>query len=131
MLLIYGKGERSISADYERKRRKPPKQSDFSVPFNLFNIPEIHHSIARKTELVELRRSLTADGSRRVVVIQGLQVIGKTQLAVVYAEQYREHYSAVFWLNIKDHVWVKQRFVDGARQILGTTTRSSMPPRLG
>lgn len=48
---------------------------------------EVH---AQNTELGE---------RHRVVILHGLGGIGKTQLAITYAKQYRDECSAVFWLN--------------------------------
>ena len=58
------------------------------------------------------------DGSRRTVVLHGLGGVGKTQLTVAYAKRYKDNYSAVFWLNIKDEDSLKQSFVKVAKQIM-------------
>lgn len=73
--------------------------------------------MARKTELVEIHKSLSGDGSRRAVVLHGLGGIGKTQLAVAYAKQHKDDYSGIFWLNVKDMNSLKQSFVKVAKQI--------------
>lgn len=44
--------------------------------------------------------------------------MGKTQLAFKYACQYREDYSAVFWLNSKDVDTLKRSFLRAAKRIL-------------
>ena len=67
---------------------------------------------------MEIRRALHSDGTRRTVVLHGLGGIGKTQLAIAYAKQHMDNYSAVFWLNIKDEDSLKQSFVKAAKQIL-------------
>jgi hypothetical protein len=74
--------------------------------------------VAREAELAEMRRTLSSDGSRRVVVLHGLGGIGKTQLAITYAKRYRDEYSAIFWLNTKDETSIQQSFAKLARQIL-------------
>jgi hypothetical protein len=51
-------------------------------------------------------------------VLHGLGGIGKTQLSIAYAKRYKNSYSAIFWLNIKDELSVKQSFVNIAKQIL-------------
>ena len=91
---------------------------DFSVAFGLSDTAEIEHFVAREEELKEIQKSLGSDGSRRIVVIHGLGGIGKTQLAVAYAKRYRDKYSAVFWLNIKDEDSLKQSFASVAKRIL-------------
>jgi ATP/maltotriose-dependent transcriptional regulator MalT len=94
------------------------KREDFSVAFSLSDVPEIEHFVAREEELAEIHRTLCGDGSRRTVVLYGLGGIGKTQLTIAYAKQYRDKYSAVFWLNIKDEDSLKQSFAKAAKQIL-------------
>jgi hypothetical protein len=94
------------------------KHEDFSVTLSLSNVPEIEHFVAREQELAEIRRELSGNGSRRVVTLQGLGGIGKTQLTVAYAKRHKNDYSAIFWLNIKDEDSLKQSFAQVARQIL-------------
>jgi hypothetical protein len=93
------------------------KREDFSVTFSLFNVSDVDHFVARKTELVEIHKALSGDGSRRTVVLYGLGGIGKTQLSVAYVKRHKDSYSAIFWLNIKDEDSLKQSFVKMARQI--------------
>ncbi|KAF3768241.1 hypothetical protein M406DRAFT_75494 [Cryphonectria parasitica EP155] len=113
MPLIYGEGrERAL------KRLLGFQHNDFSVAFSLFDVPETQYSVAREEELAEMHEKLMSDGSRRVVVLHGLGGIGKTQIAVMYAKRYRDEYSAIFWLNIKDEVSIQQSFTKVARQIL-------------
>jgi hypothetical protein len=65
-----------------------------------------------------MHRTLSSDGSRHTIVLHGLGGIGKTQLTVAYAKRYKDSYSAVFWLNIKDKDSLKQSFAKVAKQIL-------------
>jgi hypothetical protein len=74
--------------------------------------------VAREQELNEMHRKLVGDGSRRTVVLHGLGGIGKTQLTVAYAKRYKDSYSAIFWLNIKDEDSLKQSFAKIAKRIL-------------
>jgi ATP/maltotriose-dependent transcriptional regulator MalT len=74
--------------------------------------------VAREEELSEIHRMLRGDGSRHTVVLHGLGGVGKTQLAIAYAKQYKDNYSAVFWLNIKDKDSLKQGFAKVAKQII-------------
>jgi ATP/maltotriose-dependent transcriptional regulator MalT len=78
----------------------------------------IEQFVARGEELAEIHRTLSGEGSRRTVVLHGLGGIGKTQLTVAYAKRHKDHYSAIFWLNIKDEDSLKQSFVKVARRIL-------------
>lgn len=90
----------------------------FSVLFSLSEASETDHFVARQDELDAMRKTLTDGPGRRAITLHGLGGIGKTQLAIAYAKTYRNKYSAIFWLNIKDEVSVKQSFSRIAGQIL-------------
>jgi ATP/maltotriose-dependent transcriptional regulator MalT len=94
------------------------KREDFSVAFSLSDVPEIEQFVAREEELTEIQRLLRGDGSRRTVVLHGLGGVGKTQLAIAYAKQHKDNYSAVFWLNIKDEGSIRQSVAKAAKQIM-------------
>ena len=94
------------------------RHENFLVAFSLSNVSEIEHFVAREEELAEMHRTLSGDGSRRIIVLHGLGGIGKTQLAVGYAKRHKDSYLAVFWLNIKDEDSLKQSFAKVAKQIL-------------
>ncbi|KIM94424.1 hypothetical protein OIDMADRAFT_60751 [Oidiodendron maius Zn] len=121
MPLIYGEGRDSA---FRRLREEIDKASkgiqyeDFSVPFGLSDASDIYHFVAREKELEEMHKELHGDGSRRTVVLHGLGGIGKTQLAIAYMKRYKNSYSAIFWLNIKDEDSLKQSFAKSAKQIL-------------
>lgn len=139
MPLIYGEGrekaqkrlqeevQKAIKGKLDRVTKKSSNKSlttlgtqitDFSIPFSLSEAPQIEYFVARETEIIEMRRTLISDGSRRVVVLHGLGGIGKTQLAVSYMQRYRDEYSAIFWFNISDQASIEQSFIRVARQIL-------------
>jgi len=107
------------------------RANDFSVTFSLSDVPETQHFVAREAELAEMRSSLRSDGSRRVVVLHGLGGIGKTQIAITYAKRYRDEYSAVFWLNIKDEASIQQSFIRVARQIMQQYPDASLLSAVG
>ncbi|RDW56928.1 HET-domain-containing protein [Coleophoma crateriformis] len=122
MAPIYGEGEEKAFQRLREKIKqalKGPHYEDFDVAFSLSNVSETQNFVARETELRKIHESLGGDGynSRRIVVLHGLGGIGKTQLTVAYAKRYRENYSAVFWLNIKDEDSLKQSFTKIATQI--------------
>jgi hypothetical protein len=54
------------------------KRDDFSVAFNVSDVPEIEHFVEREEEIAEMRKTLSGDGSRRTVILHGLGGIGKT-----------------------------------------------------
>ncbi|KAH9903875.1 kinesin light chain [Xylariomycetidae sp. FL2044] len=121
MPLIYGEGKTKA---FQRLREEINKASkgvqleDFSVTFSLTGVPEIEDFVARKQELAKMREKLRSNGSRRVVVLNGFGGIGKTQLAIAYTKLYKDNYSAIFWINIKDEDSLRQSFVKAVRQIL-------------
>jgi hypothetical protein len=53
------------------------KRDDFIVAFSLSNVSDVEHFVARKTELVEIYKALSGDGSRRAVILHGLGGISK------------------------------------------------------
>jgi hypothetical protein len=94
------------------------KHDDFAVAFSPSNVSDIEHFMARKTELVEIHKALSSDGSRRAVILHSLGRIGKTQLSITYAKRHKDNYSVLFWLNIKDEDSLKQSFAKVVKQIL-------------
>lgn len=59
----------------------------------------------REDELTKLYELLTAGQEGRVQsrVLNGLDGIGKSQLALAYAYTYKHNYEAVFWVDASDH----------------------------
>lgn len=93
-------------------------EESFSVVFSLVGVSETNHFVARQRELNEIHQSLNNGSGRQAVTLHGLGGIGKTQLAIAYAKSHRIDYTAIFWLNIKDEVSVKQSYSHIARRIL-------------
>lgn len=91
----------------------------FAVSLNLLSIPEAAQFVAREKELAEMYEVLCERRliERGVVILHGLGGIGKTQLAIRYAMQHKEKYTAVFWLNTNDEDSLKLSFRDLAQQI--------------
>ncbi|KAH8194994.1 hypothetical protein TruAng_010833 [Truncatella angustata] len=121
MPLIYGEGRenaRKRLREEVQKATQGNQREGFSITLSLSDVPEIQHFVAREGELAEMRRTLSSDGSRRIVTLHGLGGIGKTQLAVAYTKRYRNEYSAIFWFNFKDEASIQQSFSRVARQIL-------------
>lgn len=81
-------------------------------------MPEIQKFVGRTSELVQIKQALQGNGScRKIVILQGLGGIGKTQLAVTFVKQHRTSFSAVFWMNGKNEDTLKQSFIDVAKHI--------------
>src|SRR4029077_2611996 len=68
-------------------------------------------------EMAQMTEHIRANDCQKIVVLHGLGGMGKTQLALTYARQYKRNYSAVFWLNSKDVDTLKQGFLSIARRI--------------
>jgi hypothetical protein len=89
----------------------------FELPFNLSEVPEVSHFVARKDELQKVQETLKGFG-RRTATVHGLGGIGKTQLAIAYIKRHRDDYSAAIWMNARDETGLKQSFVRAAKWIL-------------
>lgn len=91
---------------------------DFSIPFGLVGAPEIEQFVGRRKELTEIKEALHGDGSqRKIVVLHGLGGMGKTQVAVQFVKEYRDTYSAAFWLDGKDEDTLKKSFAGMATRL--------------
>ncbi|KAJ5624187.1 hypothetical protein N7510_000496 [Penicillium lagena] len=69
--------------------------------------------VGRGYELDEIAKALHPDHKaqkQRRLVLGGMGGIGKTQLAIAYAESARESYSSVFWLNAVSEAALKDSF---------------------
>ena len=78
--------------------------SEYDRGLNLLDAPDVgdHLFIGRDDELEQMRTRLLLSSNssdRKVLVVGGMGGIGKTQMVIRYAKQYRMSYSSVFWLN--------------------------------
>jgi hypothetical protein len=89
----------------------------FTVQASLLGVSLVGCFVGRDEELDRIHQELKYDDSRRTVVVHGLGGMGKTQLALAYAQRHRDKYSAVFWVNSKDIDTLKQSYVAAARRI--------------
>ncbi|KAH1419519.1 hypothetical protein KXX32_008710, partial [Aspergillus fumigatus] len=76
----------------------------FDVPLDLTAVPVIANFVGRQGDLDQLRQYLrpTDSQSRKVAIIHGLGGMGKTQLAIRFARDHKDDFSAIFWLSGKD-----------------------------
>jgi hypothetical protein len=76
----------------------------FDVPLDLTAVPVIENFVGRQGELKELWQYLqpTDSQSRKVAIIHGLGGMGKTQLAIRFAQAHKDDFTAIFWLSGKD-----------------------------
>ena len=70
------------------------------MDFSLRGISVVNRFVAREAEMDRIKQvllpTLTDQMRRKVFILHGLDGIGKTQLSVAFAREYRESYSAVF-----------------------------------
>ncbi|KAJ5661394.1 uncharacterized protein N7477_009010 [Penicillium maclennaniae] len=76
----------------------------FDVLFDLTAVPVITNFVGRQSELDQLWQYLrpTDPQSRKVAIIHGLGGVGKTQLAIRFARDQKDDFTAIFWLSGKD-----------------------------
>ena len=85
------------------------------------------HFTGRQSEIQKmvkiLRTNSDSQGSiREILVLGGMGGIGKTQLAISYAKQYRSSYSSIFWLNASSEVTITASLRSLAKQIIPAET---------
>ncbi|CAI7645854.1 unnamed protein product [Penicillium manginii] len=76
----------------------------FRIPLDLTAVPVIESFLGREAELDRLWQYLQPKNaqSRKVAILHGLGGIGKTQLAIRFARDHKDDFTAIFWLNGKD-----------------------------
>ena len=132
-----------VSPPYALEDVAPPPGSAFSLRVSALSIdPTYSHGlylgrapqlrpglfVGRDAELKRLSQALVpASSIRKVVAIAAAGGLGKTQLAITYAERYHQKYSSVFWLDAKDESTLKQEMAGLADIVLerGHTTAAT------
>ncbi|KAJ6003697.1 hypothetical protein N7522_006389 [Penicillium canescens] len=76
----------------------------FNIPIDLTAVPVIDKFVGRQDELDNLWQHLqpTNSPSRKVAILHGLGGMGKTQLAVRFARDHKDTFTAIFWMSGKD-----------------------------
>jgi hypothetical protein len=92
----------------------------FNIPFSLQGVP-VGDFVGRDEQLNQIKQQLqptaTEKSCRKVFVVHGLGGMGKTQLAVKYARQHQEDYSAIFWIDGSTRTQLQQSLLDIAKRI--------------
>jgi nucleoside phosphorylase len=98
--------------------------SEFHVPFDLTGVPAVENFLGRHEELEQLWHHLQPENkeSRKVAVLHGLGGIGKTQLAIRFAREHKEHFTAIFWLAGKSRETLLQSMSSVLSQLPGQSS---------
>ena len=95
--------------------------NSFYVDFSLKGVPVLGQFVARDIEMAKLAKFMlpisTDQRCRKICVLHGLGGIGKTQLAIQFARNYRKKYSAVFWIDGSSKEKLKQSIAGLANQL--------------
>ena len=95
--------------------------NSFYVNFSLKGVPVLGQFVARDIEMAQLAKFMlpisTDQRFRKICVLHGLGGIGKTQLAIQFARNYRKNYSAVFWIDGSSKEKLKQSIAGLANQL--------------
>ncbi|WPJ65110.1 hypothetical protein SMAC4_13869 [Sordaria macrospora] len=97
------------------------KGGHYRVKFSLQGMPTSNNFVPRPSDITDIEKSLLPhhqkSQGRNVFVLHGLGGIGKTQLAVNFARQYKDAFSAIFWLDGTSEDSLKQSFASCAKRI--------------
>lgn len=106
---------------------------EYNLGLNLFDAPDMGKDlfIGRRPEVEEMKEKLqpetmSTEPERRVLVLGGMGGIGKTQLSIAYAKEYRSFYSSIFWLNASSQATVTTSLRDIACRIMPVATVNPM-----
>ena len=98
------------------------------MPFDLFGTPQVDYFTGREGVMSLIREKFQSFKriQRKIVVLQGLGGIGKTQTVIHFAEQYQQDYTAILWFNAQDEDTLRKSFVKNAKRL----PEGSIPPEL-
>lgn len=100
-------------------QERQQEREQFEMIFSLATAPEIDYFVGRASSLSSIESVLLpfTAAERKIVVLHGLGGIGKSQLAIEFAKQHRDDYTAVLWLNAKTEETLKRDFAANARRL--------------
>lgn len=83
------------------ENRAGADHDQYEIQFDISDLPITGHFVDRDVQMKEIEHTLMPDeaANRKIHVLHGLGGIGKTQLAIAYAQKYKNDYSAIVWVN--------------------------------
>lgn len=97
----------------EMKLKSCHLQKNFGICLGQAPYIPVGFFVGRNSELQKLEKILKPgdeSGKQRRLVLGGIGGIGKTQLAIAYAERHRDIYESAFWLNAASEATLKDSF---------------------
>ncbi len=88
------------NAQIEANQRINSPRQHQEIPSNMR--PGSKNFVGREKELENIHNKLTEGQGVIVCAVEGLGGVGKTELALQYAQHYREEYTAQYWLNLRE-----------------------------
>ncbi|GFF61024.1 hypothetical protein IFM51744_10562 [Aspergillus udagawae] len=82
-----------------------------------FDVELVPFFTGRSVEVNQIRQLFQPSRSRTTVVLYDLGGIGKTQVALKYAYDFKDEYSAIFWVNYRSADTVKQSLFAAAERV--------------
>ncbi len=92
----------------------------YHVNFSLKGVPIVRSFVERAAEMEQLENALlpsTINWRRKIMIVQGLGGIGKTQLTVEFARRHNRHFSAVFWIDGRSHDSLRRSLAAVAKRL--------------
>lgn len=105
----------------ENVHRGPDEVVQYGLCLNLAPLIDPSYFVGRAEEINAITEVLhpgQVSTVQRRLVLGGMGGVGKTQLALAYAQQYRTSYTSVFWLNAMSALTLKASFRSLAGRVL-------------